>query len=164
MVVVERNKVILLDFQFVFGNNEQIFIKELAFMNGGSVVPNYYLFKSPYHFKELDKAALRKYYYCKKYVNGLDWKTGCIEYLNVADILSPLNNATIIVVGKAKKEFLEKFLSSNIINIELNTSLCKLPNYFANCPIHRNFDYRCVLNNVFKILYYLEKNEYDICI
>lgn len=152
-------KFVLVDFQYTYGNDESIYIKELAFMGGSSVVPNYFIFKPPFDKRELSKDGLKKNAYCKKYVHGLDWNDGDISYTSVGDILSPLNSYKyVFVFGQTKKNFLKKYLQTNVINLENKTILKKLRSYYTACPIHCNIKLNCAVNNIFKLFVFVEKN------
>lgn len=161
MLKIHRASIALVDFQYCYGNQETIYIKELAFMGGASVVPTYYLFRPPFDNRELDKKIQDKNSHCKAAVHGINWNDGIFDYCSVGDILSPLNEYQyIFVVGFNKKKFLSKYLNTNIISLELFTGLHNLPNYFTNCPFHRNLEFKCALNNLFKIFIFIEKYDH----
>lgn len=163
MYKINRSSVVFVDFQYCYGNQETIYIKELAFMGGASVVPTYYLFRPPFGTKELDKEIQDKNLYCKAAVHGINWNDGVIDYCSVGNILSPLNEFEyIFVVGFEKKKFLRKYLQTNIISIEMYAGLHNLPNYFTNCPFHRDLQFKCALNNLFKIFIFMEKYDHLI--
>lgn len=149
----------LVDFQFCHGNNDDIYVKELAFMSGISIVPNYFLFKPPFDIRELSRKGEKKNLYCQKYVNGLDWMDGDVDYCDVGKILSPLNTYKyIFVFGIAKKQFLSQYVDVPIFNLETQTSLKRLQNYITACPIHNDLRYKCAVNNIYKIFVFIEKN------
>ncbi|QKS69561.1 hypothetical protein [Drosophila-associated adintovirus 1] len=163
MIKIDRNSAVLVDFQYMLGNDRQIFVKELAFMQAGSVIPNFFHFKPPYHSKELDNGILTLQHTTKRNINGLDWSDGDIPYLSLSDILTPLNSfAVVIVRGEAKKQFLTKYLATNIVDLDLGQSLTSYPNYFTNCRIHKKLPVRCALNNLFKLFVFLESSNYEI--
>lgn len=158
MLNISRSSVALVDFQYCHGNNEIIFIKELAFMGGASVVPAYFLFRPPFDYRELDKETRDKNLFCTSRVHGINWNDGTLDYCSVGDILSSLNGFDyIFVVGIQKQQFLKKYLKTNVISLEMHTHLHNLPNYFTNCPLHREFQFSCALNNLFKIFIFIEK-------
>lgn len=161
MLSINRSRTALIDFQYCYGNQNTIFIKELAFMGGASVVPIYYLFKPPFSYKELDKDIQDKNLFCKSVVHGINWNDGTMDYCSVGDILTPLNEYEFIfVVGVEKKKFLAKYLNTNIIALDMYTGLQNFPGYFTNCPIHKDFHYKCALNNLFKIFVFIEKYDH----
>lgn len=160
---VDRNSSVLVDFQYLLGNNKQVFVKELAFMKAGTVIPNFYHFKPPYHIKELDNDTLRQQSIHRQNINGLDWSEGEIPYTSLGEILLPLNKfATVIVRGEIKRKFLTKYLSTNIIDVDIGKSLALYPNFYTNCRIHKNIPLRCALNNLFKLFVILENSNYDV--
>lgn len=158
MVTIRRASIALVDFQYFYGNKDTIYIKELAFMGGASVVPAYFLFRPPFDYRELDKNSQEKNIHCKEKEHGINWNDGILDYCMVGNILSPLNEFDyILVVGKKKKNFLKKYLKTNIIVLNMFTSLQNMSNYFTNCPFHREFHFNCALNNLFKIFIFIEK-------
>ena len=153
----------LVDIQFCHGNNEDMFAKELSFMSGNSIIPNYFLFKPPFDIRELTRKGRKKNLFCQKYINGLTWNEGDVDYCNVSDTISPLNRYKyIFVFGKAKKDFLSKYLESTIINLENLASLRNFFNYTTGCPTHTDLRYKCAVNNVYKIFVFIEKNYLQI--
>lgn len=159
MFELDRADFVVVDFQFCNGNDKNIYIKELSYMCGTSVVPNNFLFRPPFDGRKLTRAAYKTNMYCKKFINGLDWTDGNLDYSTVGDILSPLDNFKyIFVVGRAKKDFLTKYNKPNIINLENQMSLKNRTNYFTGCPNHYDLRYKCSLNNVFKIFIFIEQN------
>jgi len=164
MNTVDRNSSTIVDFQYVLGNNKQVFVKELAFMPAGTVIPNFFHFKPPYNIKELDNGALKQQHLNQQNVNGLDWSAGDIPYTSLEEILTPLNKYhAVLVRGEIKKNFLIKYLSTNIIDIDIGRSLTQLPNFFTNCRIHKKkLPLRCSLNNLFKLFVFLENTNYEI--
>lgn len=136
-------------------------MKELAFMGGSSVIPNYFVFKQPFDYRELTRCGRRKNRYSQKFINGLDWSVGSEDYCSVGDILMALNNYKyIFVVGKLKKDFLLKYVTTTVINLENKFRFSDLNNYFTSCPIHLDNRFKCALNNVFKLFVYIEKTLY----
>lgn len=159
MFKINRSEIALVDFQNCHGNDTSIYIKELVFMGWESITPNYFLFRPPFDKRELTRQGRKKNAYCKKFVNGLEWGDGNVNYNDVGDVLSPLHSYKyIFVFGKAKKDFLTKYINSTIINLENNACLKNLTNYFTSCPIHKDIRFKCALNNIFKIFIFLEKN------
>jgi len=70
---------------------------------------------------------------------------------------------TFLVRGEIKKNFSIKYLSTNIIDIDIGRSLIQLLNFFTNCRIHKKkLPLRCSLNNLFKLFVFLENNNYEI--
>lgn len=161
MLKIIKSRIALVDFQYCYGNQDSIFVKELAFMGGASVVPVYYLFKPPFGYKELDKDIQDKNLFCKSVVHGINWNDGMVDYCSVGDILSPLNEFDFIFVfGIEKKNFLYKYLHTNIIALDMYTSIQNFPSFFTNCPFHKDLQYKCALNNLFKIFVFIEKYDH----
>lgn len=159
----KRSEIALLDFQYCHGNDDSIYMKEMAYMSGSSVAPNYFVFKQPFDIRELSREGRRKNDFCRKYVNGLEWSMGSIDYCSMGDILSPLNNFKyVFVVGQTKKDFLTKYVKTTVINLENKVNLKNLKNYFTYCPIHSNTKFKYAQNNLFKLFLFIEKKYYQI--
>jgi hypothetical protein len=154
----KAEETVIVDLQFVYGNNFNRHVKELAIMKADSVTPSYYLFQPPYPLDELNDRAKRHENFIFENINGLSWMSGNTAYNNVQVILQEIKDYVIIVKGQQKMKYLSKFLGeSNIINLDTKSSLISMKHYNHGCPTHP-FDYRrCVLGNVFKILIFMEK-------
>lgn len=78
----------ILDIQFVCGNKGQYFIKELAVLTVGKIVPDTYHFLPPYPYQELSSKARRQIQYDMQNINGLRWNDGDIGYSNLPEVFS----------------------------------------------------------------------------
>lgn len=155
---IEQNISVIVDIQFISGNFNQMFPKELVFLFSNSISPTQYLLKSPYSYLELNRKSLRQCKFLHDKINGLKWSDGEIEYTELNNILQTISNFTIIVKGWQKKHFLRKFLpNTKIVDLNVGCSLRNLKNFHHNCQIHQPNYIRCGVNNVFKILFYMEK-------
>lgn len=149
---------VVVDIQFVAGNYGQLFAKEVVFLFTNSITPTYHLFKCPYSENELDAKAINQNKYTYNNINGLNWSDGSIEYNNMSQIFNGIKDFTIIVKGRQKQDFVKKFLvDSEIIDLDTGCSLKTMRNYSHSCPIHNHFYERCAINNVFKLLIFMEK-------
>lgn len=152
-----RENSVVVDIQFVHGNNNECYVKELAFMMCNSITPIYTIFKPPYSQNELNDTAVWQTNFDYNNIHGLKWTDGVVDYTRLSDILQTLKDFTIIVKGFQKAEFLKKFLkSSTIINLDTKVGLGRLKNYRHNCPTHPPIYVRCAINNVFKIFIFME--------
>lgn len=163
-LIMDNQQVFIVDLQFVQGNEKQYFIKELAILKKGSLIPIVYHFKAPYPEEELNNEAKYNIQYSENKINGLKWNSGTVEYLGLKDILKYyLQSADIIYVkGKQKKNFLEKYIDSTKINDLTNTmpSLLKIENFKSMCPIPTHSvssSLRCAIKNSFNIYMHLLK-------
>jgi len=160
------SSIVYVDFQYVLGNNKQIFPKELCFMQANRPIPKQYILKPPYGYEELNWNTRYQNEYNLKNINGLSWHQGDVEYTKLSDILAKeLEECTlIIVVGSDKKRFLEKYITSvPIIDLEYKLKLKRVHNYITDCQAHdpQYNGFRCAMNHVFKIFTYMGKIEYD---
>lgn len=159
----DQDKTVIIDIQFVTGNYNQVFAKEVVILFANSISPDQYLFKNPYSYLELNEKAIKQCRFVHDNINGLNWSDGHIEYTQLKDILENIKDFTIIVKGIQKQQFIKKFLScSNILDLNIGCSLKKLKKFQHNCEIHDPNYERCAINNVFKILFYLERNNFFI--
>lgn len=155
----QRSEVVFVDIQSVVGNNRQMFAKELVYMFANSIVPIQYIMKPPYTYQELNQNAVNQNEYSYKNITKLTWDDGDIDYLQLPYILNNIQDFIIIVKGEQKRKFLQQFLQNTvIIDLDVNTSLNSLRNYFHNCPVHDSSFHRCAILNVFKLLFFMEKN------
>jgi hypothetical protein len=156
----QQNKTAIVDLQFVHGNNFQLYAKELVILKADSISPEYYLFRSPYSLNELGGKSTWQNEFNFKNINGLKWEDGHIPYMELGNILDNLKDFTIVVKGQQKLKFLSKFLKeASIINLDTKCSLKAMKSYIHNCPTHDGDFERCAVNNVFKILIFMEKQE-----
>lgn len=157
MELYNRHNTLLLDFQYLRGNGNQIFIKELGYMFTNSIVPEYFLFKPPYDEAELTKRTKSQNDFNYQYINGLSWNSGYLDYNNLRKVLKFDDTLLVLVKGYEKKRFLEKYIS-NVKAIEMPGRLTSYDSFLHNCPTHPLSYNRCVLNHLFQMLIYLEKN------
>lgn len=158
----DPTKTIILDIQFVSGNMGQYFAKEIAYVYANSIVPHHFVFKAPYDYRELDEQAKKQNTFNINNINQLRWDQGKLAYSEVSNLFWNLRNyTTIIVKGQQKKDFLLKYFDNNthaIVDLDIGASLSRIPNKTTDCYLHSNGEMRCAINNVFKIMFYMNKN------
>jgi len=157
-------QVLVVDLQFSLGNDKQNFIKELAILEKGSLIPTVYHFKPPYPAEELCQEVRYTNQYCENKINGLKWGSGLVEYLDVKCILKHYLEPAekIYVKGEQKKLFLEKYIDSAKIEdlSRVLPPLEKIDNFKTSCPIHlSNHNFRCAVKNCFNVYMYLLKEK-----
>lgn len=135
-----RSRVVIIDFEYLCGNNDQKIIKELAIMQPDSIFIETYHFLPPFPNNELNTAAKQSYTYKKESINSLEWDDGDIPYNNLSDILEPFSDLTVLVSSEEKKNFLKQYLE-NISIIENLPPFSDHYSYKHNCTIHeaKNF-------------------------
>lgn len=153
----QRSQIVFVDIQSVVGNNGQLFVKELVYMFANSISPMQYILKPPYAYEELNDFAVNQEEHVYQNINKLRWNDGNIDYLQLPQILYNIQEFIIVVKGNQKKKFLEKYLS-NVVDLDVKTSLKTLRSYFHGCQIHEPSFHRCAILNVFKLLFFMEKN------
>lgn len=153
-------KTVIIDLQFVCGNFNQKYVKELVLLFADSITPIHHHFKAPYNQEQLNKKTLRQNAFIKLHINGLDWNSGDTDYSMLVYILQTVENFNIVVKGAEKAAFLSQYLSAkNIINIQTNRPLKNMVDRYYICPIHHRGFQRCGINNVFKIMFFIVANK-----
>lgn len=151
---------VVVDIQFLVGNNNHYYAKELVFLFSDSTTPIHHHIKQPHSEHELSNSAKQNNNYLLNFINGLDWTAGDVDYNNLDDIFQTISSYSIIVKGYAKKQFLAQYLPTNkIIDLSANTSLKNMYDRYHNCPIHDRSYSRCAVNNVHKIMYFMIENK-----
>lgn len=157
----KRSKTVIVDLQFVVGNEKTYHLKELVILKGNSTSRKHYLFKPPFPECELNTKTQWQNNYNYQNINKLSWSQGYVAYDFVPRAIAELEDyKTIIVKGEQKKLYLEQYLpSAEIIDLDIGCSLDTLPVYDHDCPVHESSFPRCAVANVFKILLYMHKND-----
>lgn len=157
---LNRELVVLIDFQYLFGNNNQLFPKEMAIMEADTFAIDHIHFYEPYPEEELSDDAKIQNNFNKKKINNLDWNDGTIPYYRIKDVLSKYADEkyTVFVKGFEKKTFLTKYLD-NVCMINMPGRLNDYVRYKTSCPIHMDNSPRCAVLHVIQMFMYLEKND-----
>lgn len=166
----DRMSTILLDIQFLIGENGDYIAKEVGYLDTRMLLPEpvNIIFKPPYPFNRLSTTHRLRNGFINFNINGLRWEDGDLEYDELDDYLEQFNGKTILVCGRDKKTFLQRILKTSII-VDLEKSngitLSKLDDPELVCKIHNQperANKRCTKNNVFKLFFYMTKNNvYD---
>lgn len=160
MSALNIQSTVLIDLQFVCGNFNQQYVKELVILFADSTIPIHHHFKPPYPENQLSPRHVKQNVFNRKNINGLDWNLGDVDYSMLTYILQTLGNYTIVVKGPEKAAFLSQFLAAkDIIDIQTNRSLSNMVDRYHNCPIHHRGYTRCGVNNVFKIMFFMVTNK-----
>lgn len=158
---MQNSDTVIIDIQFVVGNEREYYIKEIAILDLETLKLSNYIFKSKFAYSKLNSLARSQNFYNFKNINGLRWADGRLKYGEIINLLSAFKEKNIIVRGVEKKKELQKYLpTSNIIDLEMNKSLeiCEDPG--VCCKIHENrFNLRCATKNVLKIKQYINECE-----
>lgn len=155
---MNNTDIVIIDIQFVIGNEKEYFIKELAILNFESLVAENYIFKPRFHYSKLNTQARIQDYYNYKNINGLRWMDGTLKYENIFDILQKLSDKALIVKGYDKKQILRFYLpTTKIIDLEMSQNLESYTTNSKNyCNLHKQrLKLRCASNNVLKIKQYM---------
>lgn len=159
-----NKQILFVDLQFIVRNGRQYFVKELAILQQGSLIPTLYFFKPPYPQEELNDANTHQENYICNNINSMHWKDGLIAYNDIGDILRTFSQYKIYVKGIQKKVFLRQYLQASTEIIELENCIPKLSslkNYDVYCEIHynKNKTYRCAVRNCINMYMYMFINK-----
>lgn len=151
---------IIVDIQFICGNRGQCYVKELAILPHGCLIPFVYHFAPPYPREELSFKARLQNNYDFRNINGLNWNDGNIEYNQLANFLSQIKDSLIYVKGEAKEQFIRKYLpDANIQQLKI-PKLSSLQQFETSCEIHGRLpQLRCAVQNCVNIYLYLLMNK-----
>lgn len=158
---MENTDTIIIDIQFVVGNEKEYFIKEMAIFELETAKSYNYIFKSKFHYSKLNTHAKIQNYYNYKNINGLLWKDGDLNYQEISNVLNKFISKTIIVRGEDKKRVLKYYLpTTSIIDLEMNIGLESCDDPGVCCSLHKYRPMlRCAYRNIFKIKQYLSNNK-----
>lgn len=154
---------IIIDLQFVIGNEKENLIKEMTILELESSKLQHYIFKPKFHYLKLNTQAKIQNFYNYKYINGLRWIDGTLDYKEIYNILINFVDKVIIVKGVDKKQILQSYLpTTNIIDLDMNKSLEVCLDPGICCKLHENrLKLRCAYKNVFKIKKYMNDYKFE---
>lgn len=165
-MLYSRKSTVILDFQYHYGKNHEIVVKELATLKDDICNVRKYLFLPPYPITELSKKEKKQVHYVENKINGLNWTHGHIPYTYLADLLRAMDKndkiETILVKGHEKFEFVHGF-TDKVEEIPMAISFGEYASYAPFppwCENHHAHLYRCSLKNVINMFMYLLKNDW----
>lgn len=103
----------IVDIQFVIGNKNEYYVKEMAILDLTSNKEENYIFKSKFHYSKLTTQARYQNKFNYKHINGLLWRDGQINYNEIFGILQKISEKTIILRGIEKKTHTTVSLTEN---------------------------------------------------
>lgn len=151
-----RNKTVIIDFQYLVGNCKQIFIKELSIFKTDQIGIVSHLFCPPFPEEELTQDAKNQNQFCANHINKLKWKSGWEPYTSLSNILGQFKNATVLVHSLEKQQFLLQYLPDVQI-VESIPAFKDLPYFTHNCEIHNKTFPRCSKLHCSQIYVHLER-------
>lgn len=128
----------IVDIQFVFGNDDRRYAKEVAIVDAGAN-PRYMdaavlVFKAPYHRSNLDEKARKRNDYIYDNITGLNWNNDedSVRYSSlsmfVSDVMRDSACSTVYVNGAQKK----RFLTDEVFRVEFSPEIVDLRE--IGCP------------------------------
>lgn len=161
-----RKSTVVLDFQYHFGKNLEIVVKELAILKDDICNVRQYLFMPPYPISELSKKEKKQVHYVENKINGLKWTHGHVPYTYLKDVLKALDEndkiETILVKGSEKYKLVKEY-TDKVDEIPMAVSFGEYASYAPFppwCENHHSHLYRCALKNVINMYMYLLKNNW----
>lgn len=157
-----KDKTVLVDIQFVVGNNNEYYAKEFVFMFADSFIAKQYHLQPPFRQHELSLVARKQNVFNLRNIHGLSWSGGDRNYISLRPIITRLAGFKIIVKGYEKMQFLRQYIpTANIFDMGDKFRLTAEQRVDRNmqlCIIHEIPTLRCSINNVHQILAYLNVN------
>lgn len=131
---------VVIDFQGLLSTGRTFVIKEIAVVSIFNDYVGHWLVKSPNSMISMCKGILQENHRLTREVHGIEWTDGASSEEEIADILHLMSHSlrTIYVKGQEKADYLERFMSSKIINLETLPSLeaDELPVENKYCLMH----------------------------
>lgn len=153
------SRVVVIDLQGVL-LKRGFMVKELAIGDGERV--NHYIFKPHVSYRRLNSDERRQVLWLEDNHHGLRYNDGNTNSEEISNILKQFTKEVdlIFVKGHQKIEFLQKYLSLRIINLEnyLNVPLLNKTNINC-CMYHKNVFSICSLYNINVLTNYLHANK-----
>lgn len=149
-----RNSSAIVDIEFLNGNNNQKFVKELSILFPCSVEVQVFHFLPPYCKNELDLAAAL----CNQRLEKMNlcWDEGVIPYSELPKYLSQLENYKVLVESKEKKKFLDRYLDDVTIIDDL-PDFNDMYHYKHFCTVHQGYNENCASLRALLMFMFLEK-------
>lgn len=152
-------RVVVIDLQGVLLNHG-FMVKELAIGDAERV--NHYIFKPHVPYNRLDAGERRQVHWLEDNHHGLHYNNGSINSNEILNILNQFTRGVdlIYVKGHQKIEFLQKYLSIRINNLENYVNVPVFNKTNTNCCMyHRNVFNICSLYNLNVLMNYLRENK-----
>lgn len=152
---MENNSCMILDVQGFKLENNKFIPKELAAYDGNRIC--HYIFKPPFGIGCLSPGTLKQTKWLMENHHCIDWSVGFTPLYKFASIISDLTKnktTTIYVKGREKAEFLRKYSTQPITELEEKPTIKKSP---PRCLYHlNNVNYCvCALSNVYFLYDYI---------
>lgn len=153
-----RNKTVIIDYQYLLGNYKQQFVKELSIFKTDQIGITLHHFCPPFPEEELSQDAKNQNQFCENYINKLKWKNGWEPYTSLAVILNQFKNSTVLVHSLEKQQFLLQYLK-DVRVVDDIPAFKDLPFFMHNCEIHNKSFRRCSVLHCFQIFVHLEREK-----
>lgn len=106
----------VIEFQAFRGNDNKYIVKELVILDIKSGVSNYFLFKPPFPFHNLNEKYARTNKWLSKYFHHISWYEGFTDYKELNNILLQYCSKykQVFTTGLEKCELLSSFAPSEV--------------------------------------------------
>lgn len=110
------------EFQAFRNNQNKFIIKELAFLDISTNVVNYFLFKSPFPFRQLNNKSSRTNVWLMKHLHHIGWDEGFTQYKELDNIMKHYCEQydEIYTSGVEKTKWIQTYGASNVTNVTLD--------------------------------------------
>lgn len=157
-----RGHTLLIDFEALVGNDNEVIIKEMAILKGNSLKVHTYLFKPPYPRSQLTLTASSRMKEVQDTKLQLDWSAGEHPYTYLDEIFGILNacgNLTnFLVNGEEKAQVLRKY-SPKVKDVGIVMDFDEYKRFDHDCMFHEHKFRNCATHHVYQMnMYMTEEN------
>lgn len=152
---IQTPKRCVIEFQGFRNNNGRFIIKELVIYDTTTHVVNYFVFKPPFHFRQLSRKASKTNNWLTLNFHYITWDEGFTEYKELDKILQhySMQYDEVYTSGEEKSKFIERRVNCKVVNIELNRQYSP-SNFQGLCIGIQNSKHKltnCALSRAFRV-------------
>ena len=132
---------LVLDAQFLKNREDEYIVKELAILALDENYVAHWLVKSQGTFFRLPKNVVRQNNFSARYLHGIEWNEGDIDFIDLYRTLAKLSNHVrkVYVRGECKADFVRRYLTPRVVNLEEDENcptFADLPTLDTYCLFH----------------------------
>lgn len=154
-------KTLLLDFEYLTGNNDEIIVKEVSIMHAHSVVPYSFILLPPYPLKDLYEKTKKKVNFQKEFGHQITWDYGTEPHTYFRDVLNKMNNSdqieAVIVNGREKLDIVKAYCD-RATDLGITKLYETYQPFEHNCSYHSSTFIRCSSHHVTQLLMFMIEN------
>lgn len=124
-VEIYGDKNAIVEFQAFKGNSNEFIIKELVILDLSTGIPNYFLFKPPFEFANLERKYAKTNNWCTKKYHFITWDEGFTHYGELDEIMYYYCSqyTTLFTTGVEKCNWLRMYTTSRVVERNLSKEL-----------------------------------------